>query len=104
MKRKFTYIVAGLSACEFDQCDAGANVLLLLDGQGGCPDKFGTMLTLLTASACGTFVGNFMHLVSAPSADVDELLSGHWGVWPGVLAGQWFVKRDEVGMGRIVCE
>ena len=77
MKREFTYVVAGLSVCGFNECDAGANVLLLLDGQGGYSGKNGTMLALLTASACGTFVGNFMHLVGALSADVDELLSGH---------------------------
>ena len=100
MKRKFTYIVAGLSACRFDKCDAGANVLLLLDGQGGCSGKLGIMLALLTASACRTFLGNFMHLVGALSADIDELLSGHCGV----LTVLWIVKSDEVGMGSVVCE
>ena len=62
------------------------------------------MLALLTSSACGTFVGDIMHLVGALSADIDELLSGHCGIWPGVLAVLCFVKRDEVGMGSVVCE
>ena len=75
MKREFTYIVAGLSACRFDKCDAGANVLLLLDGQGGCSGKLGAMLALLTARLSGAPVRDFMHFVRAPSADVDELFS-----------------------------
>ena len=62
------------------------------------------MLALLTTSACWTLVGDIMHLVGALSADINELLSGHCGVWPGVLAVLWFVKRDEVGMDSVVCE
>ena len=58
------------------------------------------MLALLTSSACGTFVGDIMHLVGALSTDIDELLSGHCGV----LAVLWIVKSDEVGMGSVVCE
>ena len=58
------------------------------------------MLALLTTSACGTFVGDIMHLVGALSADIDELLSGHCGV----LTVLWIVESDEVGMGSVVCE
>ena len=78
MKGEFTHVVAGLGLCGFDECDAGADVLLLLNGQGSCSAKLGAMLALLTARACGAPVRDFMHFVRAPSADVDEVLSGQW--------------------------
>ena len=77
-KRKFACVVTWLVLCRFDECDTRADVLLFLNGQRGCPIKLGAMLALLTTRACGAPVRDFMHFVRAPSADVDEILSGQW--------------------------
>ena len=95
MKREFTHVVAWLGASWLDKFDVGANVLLFLDGQGGSPDGPGSLLALLTSGAGRTFIGNIMHLVCAPSADFNKLLSGHCRD----LIVSWSVKSDEVGMG-----
>ena len=94
MKREFTHIVAWLGASWFDEFDVGADVLLFLDGQGGSPGGLGSLLALFTSSAGGTFIGNIMHLVFAPSADFYQLLFGHCGD----LIVLWAVKSDEIGV------
>ena len=94
MKRELTHIVARLGACWLDEFDVGANVLLFLDGQGRSPGGPGSLLALLTSGAGRTFIGNVMHLVCAPSADFNKLLSGRCRD----LIVSWSVESDEVGM------
>ena len=93
-KWEFTHIVAWLGTSWINELDVGADVLLFLDSQGGSPGGFGSLLALPTSGAGRTFIGNIMHLVCAPSADFNQLLSGHCGD----LIVLWAVKSDEIGV------